>query len=424
MLDIRWICDNPKTFDKFLSQRGVSAASSVLVDQDAKRRMIQSKLQKLQERRNLASKEIGKAKGQGLDTKILIREVGDLKEKIQVLEEEEKNVSEALLNLLLSFPNNVDEDTPKGRNEDDNLELRKVGTPTQFDFPVRDHVEIGELLCEMDFKKASGLSGSRFVILSGALAKLERALGSFMLDVHTREFDFMEVIPPVLVKSDALYGTGQLPKFKEDLFKTEEDLWLIPTAEVPLTNMHAGQILSEEELPARFTALTPCFRSEAGAAGKDTRGMLRQHQFNKVELVSICHPEKSQEEHERIMEAAEEILNRLNLPYRVMRLCTGDIGFSAKKTYDLEVWLPGQKKYREISSVSNCGDFQARRMKTRFRPKEKKQTEFVHTLNGSGLAVGRCLIAVMENYQNEDGSIRVPDALKSYMDGLDVINVG
>ena len=423
MLDIRWICDNPKIFDELLSERGVSVASSVLVDQDAKRRTIQTKLQKLQERRNLASKEIGKAKGQGLDTKLLIREVGDLKEKIQELEEEEKNVSEALLELLLSFPNNVDKDTPKGKGEDDNLEIRKVGMPTQFDFPVRDHVEIGELLCEMDFKKASGLSGSRFVILSGALARLERALGSFMLDVHTREFDFMEIIPPVLVKSDALFGTGQLPKFEEDLFKTEEDLWLIPTAEVPLTNMHAGQILSEEELPARFTALTSCFRSEAGAAGKDTRGMLRQHQFNKVELVSICHPEKSEEEHERIMEAAEEILNRLNLPYRVMRLCAGDIGFSAKKTYDLEVWLPGQNKYREISSVSNCGDFQARRMRTRFRPKEKKQTEFVHTLNGSGLAVGRCLIAVMENYQNENGSIRIPDVLKPYMDGLNVITV-
>ena len=418
MIDIRWICENPTLFDASLSKRGIAAISLELIEEDSKRRLIQTNLQNLKEKRNATSKEIGKAKGQGLNADTLIKDVAELKNKIQDLEEKEKVISEDLTKLLSGLPNIPSDDTPEGINEDDNVELRNWGSPNHFDFLPRDHVELGELLSGINFKRATKLSGSRFVILNGNIARLERALGAFMLDIHTREFNYSEVVPPVLVKDAALYGTGQLPKFSEDLFKTTEDLWLIPTAEVPLTNLVADEILSEDELPIRVTALTPCFRSEAGAAGKDTRGMLRQHQFNKVELVSICDPNQALDEHERMTGAAEEVLRRLKLPYRVMALCTGDIGFSAKKTYDLEVWLPGQGKYREISSCSNCGDFQARRMKARFRRGDKKGTEFVHTLNGSGVAVGRCLIAVMENYQNEDGSISIPEVLVPYMDGL------
>ena len=424
MLDIRWICENPTSFDAALSKRGITATSAELIKKDTSRRLILTKLQNFKERRNVASKKIGKAKGQGLNVDTIIKEVAELKINIQDLEDEEKAISEDLTNLLSSLPNIPSEDTPEGNNEEDNIELRRIGIPNNFDFSPRDHVEIGELLSGMNFKRATRLSGSRFVILNGNIARLERALGAFMLDIHTKEFNYSEVVPPVLVRDIALYGTGQLPKFSEDLFKTTNDLWLIPTAEVPLTNLVADEILSEDELPIRVTALTPCFRSEAGAAGKDTRGMLRQHQFNKVELVSICHPKQSLDEHERMTGAAEEILQRLNLAYRVMTLCAGDIGFAAQKTYDLEVWLPGQGQYREISSCSNCGDFQARRMKTRFRPRDGKGTELVHTLNGSGVAVGRCLIAVMENYQNEDGSISIPEVLIPYMDGLEKITLG
>ncbi len=424
MLDIRWICENPTSFDAALSKRGITATSAELIKKDTSRRLILTKLQNFKERRNVASKKIGKAKGQGLNVDTIIKEVAELKINIQDLEDEEKAISEDLTKLLSSLPNILSEDTPEGNNEEDNIELRRIGIPNNFDFSPRDHVEIGELLSGMNFKRATRLSGSRFVILNGNIARLERALGAFMLDIHTKEFNYSEVVPPVLVRDIALYGTGQLPKFSEDLFKTTNDLWLIPTAEVPLTNLVADEILSEDELPIRVTALTPCFRSEAGAAGKDTRGMLRQHQFNKVELVSICHPNQSLDEHERMTGAAEEILQRLNLAYRVMTLCAGDIGFAAQKTYDLEVWLPGQGQYREISSCSNCGDFQARRMKTRFRPRDGKGTELVHTLNGSGVAVGRCLIAVMENYQNEDGSISIPEVLIPYMDGLEKITLG
>ncbi|MBK18864.1 MAG: serine--tRNA ligase [Rhodospirillaceae bacterium] len=422
MHDIRWIRENPDDFDKALAKRGSSAISAEIIAKDADRRSLQTELQEIQTRRNEASKQIGiaKSKGEGADS--LINEVSELKDRMQTLEEREKTVSADLNDLLTGLPNIPADDTPQGESEEDNVEIRKVGQPPSFSFEPKDHVELGENLSGMSFERAGKLSGARFVVLSGALARLERSLAAFMLDVQTREHGYTEVAPPVLVKDDALFGTGQLPKFSEDLFKTTDDLWLIPTAEVPLTNLVADEILSEADLPVRVTALTPCFRSEAGAAGKDTRGMLRQHQFNKVELVSICHPENSVDEHERMTGAAEEILKRLGLAYRVVVLCTGDIGFSARKTYDLEVWLPGQNTYREISSCSNCGAFQARRMKARFRPEGEKGTQFVHTLNGSGLAVGRCLIAVIENYQNEDGSITVPEVLRPYMDGLERIS--
>ena len=328
-------------------------------------------------------------------------------------------IDEKLTVALSELPNSPSDDVPVGKSEDDNVELRRVGVPPVLDFKAKDHVEIGEALGGMSFERASKLSGSRFVVLSGQIARLERALAGFMLDLQTQEFGYTEIAPPVLVRSEALYGTGQLPKFSEDLFHTDDDFWLIPTAEVPLTNLVAGDILDETDLPIRVTAMTPCFRSEAGAAGRDTRGMLRQHQFNKVELVSIVHPDTSVEEHERMTGAAEEVLKRLGLAYRVMLLSTGDMGFSARKTYDLEVWLPGQDTYREISSCSNCGDFQARRMRARFRPDGGKGTEFVHTLNGSGIAVGRCLIAVLENYQQADGSVIVPEVLRPYMGGLE-----
>ncbi len=424
MHDIRWIRENPAEFDSAMAKRGVETMSAGLVERDANRRAVQTELQELQTRRNDASKQIGIAKGKGEDADVLIKEVGDLKDRMQSLEEKEKTLSAELTEMLSGIPNLPAEDTPEGNGEEENVEIRLEGNPPKFEFEAKDHVELGENLSGMSFERAGKLSGARFVVLQGALAKLERALAAFMLDVQTGEFGYTEIAPPVLVKDEALYGTGQLPKFADDLFKTTDDLWLIPTAEVPLTNLVADEILAEEDLPIRVTALTPCFRSEAGAAGKDTRGMLRQHQFNKVELVSICHPVNSLDEHERMTGAAEEILMRLGLAYRVMVLCTGDIGFSARKTYDLEVWLPGQETYREISSCSNCGDFQARRMKARFRPEGGKGTQFVHTLNGSGLAVGRCLIAVMENYQNEDGSITVPEVLRPYMNGLELITAG
>ena len=326
---------------------------------------------------------------------------------------------------LAELPNLPLDDVPDGADEDDNIEVRRWGEPKSFSFAPKEHFEIGEGLGMMDFETAAKMSGSRFCILSGALARLERSLGAFMLDLHTGEHGYTEVNPPALVRDDAAFGTGQLPKFEEDLFKTENGYWLIPTAEVPLTNMVAGEILEEEDLPFRFSAMTSCFRSEAGAAGRDTRGMIRQHQFSKVEMVSIVHPDGSDAELERMTNCAEEVLKRLELPYRTVVLCTGDMGFSARKTYDIEVWLPGQNegqgRYREISSCSMCGDFQARRMKSRFRPKEGKGTRFLHTLNGSGVAVGRALIAILENYQQDDGSVAVPEVLKPYMGGLSVI---
>lgn len=424
MHDIRWIRENPAEFDTALAKRGVEAISADLIQYDADRRKIQTDLQGWQTQRNEYSKQIGIAKSKGQNADELIENVTIAKLRMQQLEEQEKELSAKLTDLLSGIPNLPADDTPAGAGEEDNVEIRLEGVPPTFDFDPKDHVELGENLSGISFERAGKLSGARFVVLQGAVARLERALASFMLDVQTEDYGYTEIAPPVLVKDEALYGTGQLPKFADDLFKTTDGLWLIPTAEVPLTNLVADEILAEGDLPIRVTALTPCFRSEAGAAGKDTRGMLRQHQFNKVELVSICHPDHSLDEHERMTGAAEEILKRLGLAYRVMALCTGDIGFSARKTYDLEVWLPGQQTYREISSCSNCGDFQARRMKARFRPEGEKGTQFVHTLNGSGLAVGRCLIAVMENYQNEDGSITVPEVLRPYINGLDLITAG
>lgn len=421
MLDIRWIRENPEALDKALAARAAEPVSATLIDLDAKRRSVQTEMQEVQTRRNEASKLIGAAKSRGEDAQPLMDEVSGLKERLQQLEQNEKAVGGELTDLLATIPNIPAEDVSIGEDEDDNVELRRIGEPRQFDFEPLDHVTIGEKLGQMSFDASAKLSGSRFVVLSGGLARLERALADFMLDLHTTEYGYREVSPPVLVRDETVFGTGQLPKFAEDLFKTTDGLWLIPTAEVPLTNLVADEILDESALPMRFTAHTLCFRSEAGAAGRDTRGMLRQHQFYKVELVSIVHPDQSEEEHERMTRAAEEVLKRLELPYRVMNLSTGDLGFSARRTYDLEVWLPGQDLYREISSCSTCGDFQARRMRARYRPEGEKGTRFVHTLNGSGVAVGRAMIAVLENYQNEDGSVTIPQVLRPYIGGLEVL---
>ena len=418
MHDIRWIRENPDQFDKALARRGLAPLAARAIEIDAANRSITTELQELQKRRNDASKHIGVLKGRGGDAAELIAEVADLKNRMAELEEEQKQGVTAVREVLQDVPNLPSDDVPDGENEDDNVEIRVVGDKPAFDFEVKDHVDVGEDLGLLDFQGASKLSGSRFVVTRGALARMERALAAMMLDMHTGEFGYTEVNPPLLVRDEAAFGTGQLPKFSDDLFKTTTDHWLIPTAEVPLTNLVAREILAEEDLPQRFTAHTPCFRSEAGAAGKDTRGMLRQHQFPKVELVSIVHPDESEDEHERMTACAEEVLKRLGLHYRVVVLSTGDLGFSARKTYDIEVWLPGQDRYREISSCSNCGDFQARRMNARYRPSDRKGTAFLHTLNGSGLAVGRTLIAVLENYQNADGSVTVPDVLQAYMGGL------
>ncbi|MEK9645506.1 MAG: serine--tRNA ligase [Alphaproteobacteria bacterium] len=419
MHDVRWIRENADAFDAALARRGLEPLSGSVIDLDADSRRITTELQEIQTRRNDASKQIGVLKGKGENADDLMKEVAELKDRMAELEDRQKEAGAAVTALLEGVPNMPASDVPDGEDEDDNVEIRVWGDKPSFDFEPKDHVDIGEGLGLLDFAGASKLSGSRFVVTRGGLARMERALAAFMLDLHTGENGYTEVNPPLLVRDEVAYGTGQLPKFAEDLFRTTTEHWLIPTAEVPLTNLVAGEILEESELPLRMTAHTPCFRSEAGAAGKDTRGMLRQHQFPKVELVSICHPDKSEEEHERMTGCAEEVLKRLGLPYRVVVLSTGDLGFSARKTYDLEVWLPGQDTYREISSCSNCGDFQARRMRARFRPAEGKGTSFVHTLNGSGLAVGRTLIAILENYQQADGSVAVPEALRPYMGGLE-----
>jgi seryl-tRNA synthetase len=439
MFDIKWIRANAEAFDAAVSRRkGVSVRSADLLAIDDKRRDIIVRLNDAQEKRNSLSKQIGQAKAQKDEAKAqqLMAEVAALKDLIPQGEAEERAIDQELRSALSTIPNLVFEDVPDGTDESGNVEYfgrngtaetaAKARAPKpSFSFAPKEHYQIGEAMGQMDFETAAKLSGSRFVVLKGQVARLERALGQFMLDLHTTQHGYTEVQPPLLVKDDALFGTNQLPKFEEDLFFTphgESRLALIPTAEVPLTNFVRELILSEEELPLRFTALTPCFRSEAGSAGRDTRGMLRQHQFNKVEMVSITTPETSVDEHERMLGCAEAVLQKLGLHYRVMNLCTGDIGFGAKKTYDLEVWLPGQDTYREISSVSVCGDFQARRMDARYRPSgEKQPPRFVHTLNGSGTAVGRCLIAVMENYQQEDGSVAIPQVLQRYMGGLTVI---
>jgi len=421
MHDLRLIRDDPARFDHGLARRGVAPASPEILALDAERRSLQTRVQEMQQRRNELSKTIGRTKGEGDEAALARGEVQRIKDAMPGLEEAERALGERLDALLASLPNLPAEDVPDGAGEAENRETRRVGEAPRFNHQARQHFEIGESLGLMDFAAAARLSGSRFVVLRGQLARLERALAQFMLDIHTGEFGYTEIYAPLLVRDDALYGTGQLPKFGEDLFRTTGDLWLVPTAEVPLTNLAGDQIIEAESLPWRFTAYTPCFRSEAGAAGKDTRGMLRQHQFGKVELVSIADPEQSEAEHARMTSAAETVLQRLGLHYRVMTLCAGDMGFAARKTYDIEVWLPGQEAFREISSCSNCGDFQARRMKARFRAAGEKGTRFVHTLNGSGLATGRALIAILENGQRADGSVTVPDALRPYLGGLDRI---
>jgi len=421
MFDLKWIREQPEAFDRGLARRGLPAQSPEIVRLDKVWREAQTEAEQVQAERNRLSKEIGGAKAKGQDVAALLKEVAASKDRQAAMEAEAAERYRAVEAALAGIPNIPAEDVPDGLDASANREIRRHGTPPSFAFKPRDHAEIGEALGLMDFARAGKLSGARFVVLRGQLARLERALAQFMIDIHAREFGYTEVSPPLLVRDEAVYGTGSLPKFADDLFRTTTGLWLIPTAEVSLTNLVADEIVEEAQLPLRFTAWTPCFRSEAGAAGKDTRGMIRQHQFYKVELVSIAHPEQSGEEHERMTACAETILKRLGLAYRVMLLSAGDMGFAARKTYDIEVWLTGQDAYREISSCSNCGDFQARRMKARFRPKEGKGTRFVHTLNGSGLAIGRTLIAVLENYQRGDGSVSVPDALKPYMGGLKVI---
>ena len=424
MFDLKWIRENPESLDLSLQRRGDSAVSARVLELDTARRSAQTRLQEMQQRRNSASKEIGAAmkEGRGDAAETLKAEVSRLKAEMDAVESEEREASVALNEILVTLPNVLDEVVPTGSDEADNEELRVAGTPPAFPFLAKPHFELGEALGLMDFETAAEISGSRFVILKGALARMERALADFMLDVQTEEFDYTEVSPPLLVREEVLFGTGQLPKFGDDLFRTTDDRWLIPTAEVPLTNMVAGKILDDSELPVRLTAHTACFRAEAGAAGKDTRGMLRQHQFYKVELVSIVRPEESEAELERMTGCAEEILKRLGLAYRVVLLCSGDTGFGAARTHDLEVWMPGQDTYREISSVSNTRAFQARRMNVRYRRSAEGQgLEHVHTLNGSGVAIGRALIAVLENYQNADGSITIPEALRPYMGGLEMI---
>jgi len=421
MFDIKWIRENPEAFDSGLKLRGINAASAKLIALDASRRAAQTELQELQRQRNEASKTIGAAKSRGEDAAEQMAAVQGLKEAFQNLEQEERGHGEKLKTALAAYPNMPAADVPEGVDEGDNIEIRTWGKKPEIDGMAKQHFELGEALSLMDFERAAKISGARFVVLSGALARLERALAGLMLDMHTEEYGYTEVAPPLLVREQAAFGTGNLPKFAEDLFKTVDDYWLIPTAEMPLTNLIAGEILDEADLPLRFTAYTPCFRAEAGAAGKDTRGMIRQHQFGKVEMVSIAHPRESNAEHERMTNCAEEVLRRLDLAYRTVVLSTGDLGFSARKTFDIEVWLPGQDAYREISSCSNCGEFQARRMSGRFRSEGAKGTEFVHTLNGSGLAVGRTLVAVLENYQNVDGSITVPEILRPRMGGLERI---
>ena len=456
MLDIKWIRENPDAFVKGLADRGFPEPRETLtqiLSLDEQRRTTIQKLQEAQARRNAASSGIGQAKAAKDEAraKALMEEVAELKVAIRNGEAKEREDDKAFQDYLAAIPNVPADDVPVG-DESANKELRKVGTPPKFDFQPKQHFELGEALELMDFETAAKLSGSRFVVLKGPLARLERALSQFMLDLHTTEHGYTEVNPPLLVRDDTMFGTAQLPKFEDDQFsatrkpneleiheamQASEDMkrgdyrsavralfnlgqkwWLIPTAEVPLTNLVREDITDEAKLPIRVTAGTPCFRAEAGAAGKDTRGMIRQHQFSKVELVCITTPEQSKDEHECMTACAETVLKRLGISYRVIVLSTGDMGFASQKTYDIEVWLPGQGMYREISSCSNCGDFQARRMNARFRAAGAKDTRFVHTLNGSGVAVGRALIAVMENYQDADGSIRIPEALKPYMGGL------
>ncbi|QJP12556.1 serine--tRNA ligase [Starkeya sp. ORNL1] len=448
MHDIKWIREEPQGLVRALVRRGTDASEAqalvdALVSLDERRRAGIVKLEELQARRNAASREIGAAKKakDEATAEALMAEVASLKDGIPALEAEVKAVEAELHDTLAGIPNVPLDDVPDGKDESENVSYELVprpdlpsgdvpvpmwrgvmdDTPDAYLFKPEQHFEIGEALGMMDFEAAAKLSGARFVVLRGQLARLERAIGQFFLDTHTSEHGYTEVSPPLLVKDEVMFGTAQLPKFRDDQFRAGDDYWLIPTAEVPLTNLVRESILSEEELPLRLTALTPCFRAEAGAAGRDTRGMIRQHQFSKVELVSITTPEQSAFEHERMLACAQAVLKKLGLHFRVQTLCTGDMGFASAKTHDIEVWLPGQKAYREISSCSTCTDFQARRMNARYRPKEGKQPRFVHTLNGSGVAVGRAMVAILETYQNADGSVAIPEALKPYMGGLNRI---
>lgn len=420
MHDIAYIRANPQAFDAALARRGADPVADRIIALDAKKREASTKVQQAQSRRNDASKAIGQAMGQGDKDKAeaLKAEVADIKASMPQWEDAASAAGSELDDLLATLPNLPADDVPDGKDEADNVEVYQWGKKRAFDFEPKEHADLGPAL-GMDFETGAKLSGARFTFLRGDMARLHRALAQFMLDTQTRENGYTECNPPVLVNDDAMYGTDKLPKFAEDSFRTTDDRWLIPTSEVSLTASVAGEILPDLTQPIRLTAHTLCFRSEAGAAGRDTRGFIRQHQFEKVEMVSICRPEDSAAEHERMTECAEQLLQTLDLPYRRILLCTGDMGFGATKTYDLEVWLPGQGAWREISSCSNTGDFQARRMNARYRPEGEKKTAFVHTLNGSGLAVGRTLVAVMENYQNADGSVTVPDALTPYMGGVD-----
>tara|TARA_R110000787_G_scaffold6861_47_gene23971 strand:+ start:10781 stop:12058 length:1278 start_codon:yes stop_codon:yes gene_type:complete len=422
MHDIRFIRENPAAFDAGLARRGLAPLSADILALDEQSRAIKTQLQVGQARRNEASKLIGQAMAAGDKDKAeaLKAEVAALKDGTPALEAQERELGDALTAMLAAIPNLPADDVPEGADEEANVEVSRWGTPRDFDFAAQDHADFGPAL-GLDFEGGAKLSGARFTALRGQMARLHRALAQFMLDTQTGVNGYEETNPPLLVRDEALFGTGQLPKFAEDLFRTTDGRWLIPTAEVSLTNLVADQIVPLADLPVRLTALTPCFRSEAGSAGRDTRGFIRQHQFEKVELVTICAPEESEVEHDRMCAAAEGILQALALPYRKMLLCTGDMGFGARKTWDLEVWLPSQATYREISSVSNCGDFQARRMNARYKPEGEKQTRFLHTLNGSGLAVGRTLVAVLENYQQADGSVIVPDVLLPYMGGVTVL---
>ncbi len=446
MFDLRAIRQTPEEFDANWARRGLSPQTPEILALDETKRALQTELQELLAERNEKSKEIGKIKSQGGDAEAIMAEVASLKDKIASLEEKQKEAEEALKTKLSGIPNQLAEDVPDGPDEDHNVEVRRHGEPKALNSEPKDHVDIGEGLDMMDFATAAKMSGSRFVLLHSGLARMERALAQFFLDTHTSEHGLTEVSAPLLVNTKTMFGTGQLPKFRDDQFKTfstdylvdkelleesglskglmtyNRDLWLIPTSEVSLTNIVAEEIIDEETLPRRYTAFTPCFRKEAGSAGKDTRGMIRMHQFYKVEMVSVTAPDKSEEEHERMTGCAENLLKKLELPFRTIVLCSGDSGFTVRKTYDLEVWIPSQETYREISSCSNCWDFQARRMNARCRAKGEKDTKFVHTLNGSGLAVGRALVAVMENYYDPaDGGVFVPDVLKPYMGGMEKI---
>ncbi|GAB6162001.1 serine--tRNA ligase [Desulfothermus naphthae] len=423
MLDLKFIQKNPEVVQAAIRKRRMDLNIQDFLKLDEKRKSIIQEVEKLRNQLNTESKEVGKLKAKGQDVSEKVKKLSLISDKIKELEKEKKKVEKELFDFRAQIPNIPAKDVPEGDSDEDNVEIKKWGTKPEFDFEPKPHWDIGTNLKGLDFERAAKLAGSRFALYFGWAARLERALINFMLDVQTKENGYTEVLPPFLVNSETMFGTGQLPKFEEDLFKIKDwDYYLIPTAEVPVTNIYRNEVLDEDDLPIAYTAYTPCFRSEAGSYGKDTKGLIRQHQFNKVELVRFVHPDKSYQELELLLSHAESILQKLGLHYRVVVLCTGDLGFSAAKTYDIEVWLPGQNTYREISSCSNFEDFQARRANIKFKPKNSKKKEFVHTLNGSGLAVGRTLVAILENYQREDGSIIIPEVLRPYMDGIEIIS--